>query len=163
MISFDLGTFILWPLKQVFSFVTTPENDFQWQYGTLASARLSKGEFRLGSIFHVVGHFLGERRESVCEVTEFVPYTRYSYRSQSGPILSNTAYSFDMKGGRTELQLAVQIHPGDLFKPSIAMSEKQLKKQYKENLALLKDILEITKRERGARLAARGEHPQEPG
>jgi hypothetical protein len=163
MISFDLGARIVRPLKQVFHFVTSPENDFQWQYGTLAATRLSPGEFGIGSIFRVVGHFLGERRESTCEVTEFELYKRYGYRSQSGTILSNTAYSFDMKGGRTELRLAVQINPGDLFKPSIAMTEKQLKKQYKENLALLKEILEATPRERAAQLPAWEERPQEPG
>ena len=156
MIHFDLGTHIVRPLKQVFQFVTTPENDFQWQYGTLASACLSEGEFGMGSLFRVVGHFLGERTESLFEVTGFEPYRKYGYRLQSGPIFSDTAYSFEMQGGRTELRLSVQINPGDLFKSSIAITEKRLKKQYKENLALLKELLEATRTERAAQLPARG-------
>ena len=44
MISFDLNTHIYRPLKQVFAFVATPENDFQWQYGTLASTQISKAK-----------------------------------------------------------------------------------------------------------------------
>jgi len=150
MIHFDLGIHIVRPLRQVFQFVTTPENDFQWQYGTLASTRLSQGEIRPGSSFRVVGHFLGQRMESICEVTGFEPYKRYGYSSQSGPILSNTAYSFEMKEGSTELRLSVQIDPGESFKPGIAVTEKRLKKQYKENLALLKEILETAPVERMA-------------
>ena len=150
MIHFDLGVQIVRPLRQVFQFVTTPENDFQWQYGTLASTHLSQGEIGLGSIFRVVGHFLGQRMESVCEVTDFEPYRRYGYRSQSGLIFSDTAYTFNMKEGSTELRLAVRIDPGASFKPGIAVTEKRLKKQSKENLGLLKEILEAAPLERTA-------------
>ncbi len=41
MINLTLDTKIYRPIKQVFDFVSEPENDFQWQYGTLASTRLS--------------------------------------------------------------------------------------------------------------------------
>lgn len=163
MISFELGTHIVRPLKQVFHFVTTPENDFQWQYGTLASSRLSEGAIGLGSIFRVVGHFLGQRTENVFEVTGFEPYRKYGYRSRTGPIFSSIAYSFGIKGGWTEMMLSVQIDPGELFKPGIAITEKRLKKQYKENLALLRDVLEAAPREQAAPLNPPGERPREPG
>ena len=159
MISFNLGTHIFRPLRQVFHFVSTPENDFQWQYGTLASDRLSEGAMGMGSIFRVVGHFLGERTISIFEVTGFEPFRSYGYRSQSGPVLSNTLYSFAIKGGSTELALSVEINPGDLFKSGLAVTEKRLKKQYKENLALLKSILETAPREQAAPLPVLGNQP----
>jgi hypothetical protein len=161
MISFDLRTHIVRPLRQVFQFVTTPENDFQWQYGTLASARLSQGAIGIGSIFRVLGHFLGERMESIFEVTGFEPYRTYGFRSQSSPIFSSTLYSLDMKGGMTELSLSVQMDPGESFKPGIAVTEKRLKKQYRENLSLLKDLLEATPVERPQQPPARAGQPQE--
>jgi hypothetical protein len=40
MIKLFSSTLIERPIKQVFDFVSTPENDFQWQYGTLATASL---------------------------------------------------------------------------------------------------------------------------
>jgi len=163
MINFDLGIHIARPLRQVFQYVTTPENEFQWQYGTLASIRLSQGAIGIGSIFRVVGHFLGQRMESICEVTGFEPYKMYGYRSQSGPVFSNTLYSLDMKGSMTELRLSLQMDPGESFKPGIAVTEKRLKKQYRENLGLLKDLLEATPVERAIQSPARGERPQEPG
>lgn len=156
MINFDLGTHIVRPLRQVFLFVTTPENDFQWQYGTLASARLSEGEFGVGSLFRAVGLFLGRRMESIFEVTGLEPYKMYSYRSQPGPVISQTVYTFDIRGGRTEMRLSIQMDPGDFFEQTPTMTEKRLKKQYRENLALLKNVLETTRMEQSARLPTWG-------
>jgi hypothetical protein len=51
MIKLNVSTMIYRPVQQVFDFVSAPENDFQWQYGTLAAARLPDGVDRLGSFF----------------------------------------------------------------------------------------------------------------
>jgi len=68
MINFNISTMIYRPIKQVFDYVSTPENDFQWQYGTLVSARLLEGEVGLGVHFRSVGHLMGQRAQSVFEV-----------------------------------------------------------------------------------------------
>lgn len=148
MIRFEINTHIYRPLKQVYHFVTTPENDFQWQYGTLTCSRLAEGEMGLGSLFRAVGHFMGQRVESVFEVTGFELNKFYGYKSLSGPMVSNTLYTFEIAGGKTEVRMSVQIHPGDLLASSIHIAEKKLKKQYRENLALLKDLLEARQVER---------------
>ncbi len=85
MISVDLSIHIYRPLKQVFTFVATPENDFQWQYGTLASAQISKGEIGIGTLFHTVEYFMGKRIEVVYEIKEFEPARRYGFEFLSDP------------------------------------------------------------------------------
>jgi len=147
MISFDLDTYIYRPLKQVFNFIATPENDFQWQYGTLTSVQISAGEMGIGSLFRAVGHFMGQRIESVYEVTEFEPNQRYGFKSQSGPMDSYTLYTFEVLKGSTKINVSTQVSPGDLFKPGNIAVEKKVKKQYRENLALLKGILEADRME----------------
>jgi len=142
MISFDLNTNIYRPLNQVFCFVATPENDFQWQYGTLTSTQISEGEIGIGTVFRSVGHFMGHRIESIYEVTEFEPNKRYGFKSRSGPMDSHTLYTFEVLGGSTKINISTRISPGDLFKPDNVAIEKKVKKQYRENLALLKGILE---------------------
>ena len=142
MISFDLNTCIYRPLKQVFNFVTTPENDFQWQYGTLASAQISNGKMGVGSLFRTVEHFVGHRIESVYEVTEFEPDKRYGFKSLSGPMDLHTLYTFEVTGGSTKINISTRVSPGDLFKTGNVTVEKKVKKQYRENLALLKGLLE---------------------
>lgn len=142
MISFDLNTQIYRPLKQVFSFVTTPENDFQWQYGTLASAQISDGKMGVGSLFRSVSHLVGHRIESVYEVTEFEPNKRYGFKSLSGPMDSHTLYTFEVTKGSTKINISTRVSSVDLFKTGNVIAEKKVKKQYRENLALLKGFLE---------------------
>jgi Polyketide cyclase / dehydrase and lipid transport len=142
MINFSLSTQIYRSLKQVFSFVTTPENDFQWQYGTLASTQLSKGEMGIGTLFRTIGHFMGRRVESTYEVTEFEPNKKFGFKSLSGPMPSHTLYTFEVIEGSTRINISSQASPGDLFKTADIIIEKKVKKQYKENLAILKGVLE---------------------
>jgi len=141
MISFDLNINIYRPLHQVFRFVATPDNDFQWQYGTLASTQISEGEIGVGTMFRTVSHFMGDRIESVYEVTEFEPNKSYGFQSQSGPMALQTLYTFEVMGGCTKISISAHINPGEL-KPYNIATEKKVKKQYRENLALLKGILE---------------------
>ncbi len=142
MISFDLNTHIYRPLKQVFSFVATPENDFQWQYGILASTQISNGEIGLGTLFRAVGHIMGRRIEAIYEVTAFELNKRYGFKSVSGPVDSYTLYTFEMSEAGTMINLSTETNPRDLFKPSDTIIVKKFKKQYKENLAMLKSVLE---------------------
>ncbi|SRR6266516_3214035 len=148
MINFELNTYIYRPLTQVFTFVSTPENDFHWQYGTLVSAQVSKGKMDVGTLFQTVSHFMGRRIESVYEVTEFEPNKSYGFKSLSGPVDSHTLYTFEVMEGSTRINISTQISPKDLLKPNDTTAEKTVKKQYRENLALLKDILEASQVDR---------------
>lgn len=150
MIQFDLSTDIYRPLPQVFAFVAAPENDFYWQYGTLMSAKMSKDEMGIGTLFRSVGHFMGRRIESVYEVTEFSPNKRYGFKSLSGPMDSDTLYTFEMIKGTTRIIHFIRISLGEPFKSNSVSADKTVKivkKEYKENLALLKDLLETSRTE----------------
>jgi hypothetical protein len=142
MIRFDLSTHIYRPLPQVFAFVATPENNFQWQYGTLASSQISRGEFGIGALFRVVGHLIGRRIETVYEVTILELNQRYGFKSVSGPLNSYTLYSFEISQGGTKLSLFTETHPTDVLKPDNTVVVKKFKKEYKENLGMLKSVLE---------------------
>jgi hypothetical protein len=148
MIKCDLNTNIYRPLQQVFAFVITPENDFHWQYGTLMSSKISEGEMALGSLFRVVGHCMGWRMESVYEVTEFEPNKRYGFKSLSGPMDLSTLYTFEILKRSTKICISAQISLGEPFKSNPMNAERTIKKEYRENLALLKEILESSRTER---------------
>lgn len=144
MIKFDLDISIYRPLQEVFAFVATPENDFHWQYGTLMSAQISDGEIRLGTLFRAVGHFMGRRIENVYEITEFEPNKEYGFRSRSGALDLHTLYTFDVIKGTTKMSVFAQFDPVRALIVNDAATEKSIKKQYRENLALLKNILETS-------------------
>jgi hypothetical protein len=160
MIKFDLNTDIYRPLQQVFAFVATPENDFHWQYGTLMSAQISTGAMGIGTLFRTVGHFMGQRIESVYEVTEFESNKRYGFKSLSGPIDSYTLYIFEIIKGNTRINNSTHISLSEPFKSSPIAAEKTVKKEFRENLALLKDILEESPIRGSSNPASFVPHPQ---
>ena len=148
MIKFDLDIDIYRSLRDVFSFVVKPENDFHWQYGTLMSTQISKGEMKVGALFQAVGHFMGRRMEVMYEVMEFEPNKKYGFKSKSGSMQSYTLYTFDVVKHSTRMHAFVQIDPGNPWKPSDTATARTVKKQYRENLALLKGILETSSTEK---------------
>jgi uncharacterized membrane protein len=142
MINLNINTMIYRPIRQVFDFVSAPENDFQWQYGTLASARLSEGNSAIGTLFRSIGHLMGRRIESTFEVTEYALNKKYGFRSLSGPLNSQTSYTFEIADGSTRVTVSTQANPVNFFQMGDGILEKKMKKQLKEDLAMLKEILE---------------------
>ncbi len=149
MINLISNKLIYRPVKQVFDFISIPENDFQWQYGILKSAQISEGGIGVGTFFRSIGHFMGRRIEGTFEVTEYEPNKKYGFKSLSGPLHSQTLYTFELAGGATKVNISTQASATNVFQSDEGLLEKKMKKQLKENLELLKDILEQSKRIEG--------------
>lgn len=130
------------PIKQVFEFMSSAENDFQWQYGTLSSARISEGATRVGGFFRSIGHLLGRRNQSTFQITEYAANETYGFKSVSGPVDSHTLYSFEMVRGSTKIDISTQVDTVNSPDIHEGVLEKHLRKQLKENLAMLKGLLE---------------------
>jgi uncharacterized membrane protein len=142
MINLRANTTIYRPIKQVFDFISTPENDSQWQYGILASGRLSGENAVMGSFFRSIGHLMGHRSLSTFEVTEYESGRRYGFKSLSGPLNSHSSYTFEMSSGGTKVNISTQVQALHLSRFNENILEKTARKQLKENLALLKKVLE---------------------
>lgn len=143
MIQITSNTLIYQPIKRVFDFVSTPENDFQWQYGTLASTRLPGSITGPGACFQSVGNFMGQRIQSTFEVIEYEPTSRYGFRSISGPLQSFTSFTFEIAKGYTQVKMTMQANVINMMDFSENVLEKKMKRQIKENLSMLKNILEV--------------------
>ena len=143
MIHIISSTHIYQPIKKVFDFISNPENDFQWQYGTLTSARAPESLTGLGACFQSIGNFMGHRIKSTFEVTEYEPNAKYGFKSLSGPLQSFTSYTFDMADGYTQVNLTTQANVVNLIELNENVLEKKMKKLFKENLAMLKSIMEV--------------------
>ncbi len=70
MINIKNGITIYKPVGLVFDFMTTPGNNFQWQYGTLESYSLADGSADDGSRFRSIGHLMGRRNVITFKVTK---------------------------------------------------------------------------------------------
>jgi len=122
--------------------MSMPVNDFQWQYGTLASALIPQGGAAMGKYFRSIGHLMGHRNLSTFEVTEYEQNNTYGFRSLSGLLQSNTYYHFEMENGGTRITISTTIRAVNLPRIRVDILEKQMKKQLKENLVILKNNLE---------------------
>jgi hypothetical protein len=142
VIDLSASTTIYRPIKQVFDFISTSENDFQWQYGTLASGQVSEGTAKLGTFFRSIGHLMGRRMHSTFEITDYEVNAKYGFRSLSGPLHSRTVYTFEWASGSTRINVCTQASASDPVQVPESALEKHMKKQLRENLAMLKTILE---------------------
>lgn len=142
MIHIISSTFIQQPINRVFDFISKPENDFQWQYETLSSSQTSEGVITVGSSFRSTGHLMGNRIQSTFEVTEYEPNKRYGFKSLSGPLQSITSYSLDISKRYTQVKISTQANVVNKMEFNENILEKKMKRQIKENLAMLKNILE---------------------
>ena len=142
MIHLTSSTLIDLPVRQVFDFVSAPENDFQWQYGTLATARLSKGSGAMRTFFRSIGHLMGRRNLSTFEITEFEPNKKYGFKSLSGPVHSRTSYTLEKVNYRTRINIAIQASAPNFFHITEKLLWKTMKKQLEEDVVKLRTILE---------------------
>ena len=142
MINFNISTIIYRPVRQVFDFVSTPENDFQWQYGTLATASHPEGVSKIGTFFRSIGHLMGRRVQGTFEVTEYELNRKYGFKSLSGPLHSQTSYTFEIANGGTRVNISTRAHVVDFFQTNERLLGKKIRNQLRENLTMLKGLLE---------------------
>ena len=108
----------------------------------MATARLSEGVSNKGTFFRSIGHLLGRRVQGTFEVTEYEPNRKYGFKSLSGPLHSQTSYTFEIANGSTKVNISTQANVVNFFQVDERILEKKMRKQLKENLTLLKDLLE---------------------
>jgi hypothetical protein len=122
--------------------MSTPENDFQWQHGTLASARISEGIGTMGTFFRRIGHLMGRRNLSTFEVTEYETDRKYGFKSLSGLLHSKTFYTLESVGDGTRIQISIEARTPIFFELNEATLGITMKTQLKEDITELKNILE---------------------
>ncbi len=130
------------PLRQVFEFVSASANDFEWQYGTLASGQISDGEAGVGASFGTVGHLMGRRMHRTFQITEYVADRQYGFRSLTGPLESHTVYELQPADGSTRVSVSMEALAVNALQLREVDLKKHMQKQLKEDLALLKLLLE---------------------
>jgi hypothetical protein len=142
MITFNLDIHIHRPIGQVFEYVTLPANNNRWQDGTFEAASMLAVANGAGSIFQTLGHFMGRRMLSTFEVIDFETNRKYGFKSISGPAQIRTLFQFKMDGLFTRILVHTQMESKNYFQASEQITARKLKKQFKENLERLKEILE---------------------
>jgi len=142
MINLDFGTLIDRPVKDVFEFVSNPNNMSKWNSAVVSLQQVTPGTVGVGTKFKSVGEALGRRIEGGMQVTAYEPDSKCGFQLQAGPMQMNLTMTFKPVGTGTKLSLNAQGNPGGIFKLAEGMMTGQVKSLMEGNLARLKSVLE---------------------
>lgn len=142
MFNLTASTMIEAPIKRVFDYMSTPENNFHWQYGTLATATITSRHDGMGVYFRSIGHLMGRRNLGTYEVIESSSNMRYRFKSISGPLHLQSTYNFEATGDDTKVEISIRIGAVNFNRMNERILGRRMKKQLRESLAVLRDILE---------------------
>ena len=142
MINLDFGVLIDRPMKDVFAFVSNPNNMSKWNSAIVSLEQATPGKMDLGSKFKTVGEMMGRRIEGEMQITIYEPDTKCGFQLQAGPMLVNLTLSFKTVGTGTKINLNAQGNPGGIFKLAEGVMAGQVKSMMEGNLARLKTVLE---------------------
>ncbi len=142
MITFDLEETIQRPVKVVWSFLDNTGNEIQWQPATLDQRYTSPEPYGVGSVGLNARQVMGRRVETTWEITEYTPERSFTSKSTSGPISYTVSYTLEAVDGGTHLSLHFQGDPKGLFKVAEPLLASTVKKEFVEDHARLKALLE---------------------
>ena len=131
------------PPEEVFDYVADPENLPGWSSLVLEVQKETQGELREGDRYTSVAKFLGRRFETPMQVTAHEPPRLHSDKSTGGPF--EQEYTFVLEetaSGGTRLTQAAEGEPGGFFRLVGPLLEVAGRRQFKTDLANLKDLLE---------------------
>ena len=129
------------PVEKVFSYITDPSNDPEWQSGAIEVRDITGQGIgqRYGWTYKIMGiPFKGET-----EVTEYIPNQRYVHRSTGG-IVSTFTFNFKAEdvGTRLDLEVEFTIPVPVLGRFAERMVLRGIEREADHAVVTVKDILE---------------------
>lgn len=142
MINLDFSTLIDRPVKDVFTFVSDPNNMSKWNSAVVSIQQVTPGAVGVGTKFKTVGEAMGRRLEGELQVQILEPESKCSFQLKAGPMQMNLTMSLKTVGTGTKLSLNVQGNPAGVFKLAEGVMTGQMKSLMEGNFARLKSVLE---------------------
>ena len=145
MIDFTVETQIDRPVGEVFAYAVDPDKLPSWQTNTVSARREDDGPYGVGSRLREVHRAPGGKElESIVEVVEFEPDRVFALEVREGtPVHAHL--TFDPAGDGTRMRFRAHgrlTGPARLIEPLVG---RMLRKQFTEQVATLKAVLEGTR------------------
>lgn len=142
MINLDFSALIDRPQKDVFAFVSNPNNMSKWNSAIVSLEQVTPGAVGTGTKFKTVGEMMGRRIEGEMQIIAYEPDSKCAFQMNAGPMQININLSFKTVGTGTKVSFNAQGNPGGIFKLAEGVMAGQVKSMMEGNLARLKDALE---------------------
>ena len=143
MVEVETNVLVDQPMKKVFDFVTTPENDAQWYIGVESRDHTPDEPSGVGSTSMSTIRFLGIPIEVVWEVVEYESPTKISVMTIEGPVSVESGYTFEAVGeDQTKVTVHGEADVGKIFSLADPLVERMAQRQWEASFENLKDVLE---------------------
>ena len=142
MVRFEFTEVVGRSAEEVFAYLTDSEKLPEWQSMVSESRQDSPGPMGVGTRVTNVRNFLGRRIESQAEVTAHEPPRKFDLRVVSGPVPFQISHTLEPRDASTIIRVEAQGEPGGFFKLAEPLVGRQAERQFKNDFATLKDLLE---------------------
>jgi len=132
------------PFEDVHDFLDDSDNDPLWQSSVVESRRNTGGPIQVGTIYHVKAKFLGRLWEQDWEVIEHTANEHYwKSRTTSGPLKMEAEMRYtEIDDDSTRVTRSLAVDVGHFFKLAGPVVERTIRREFENDFAVLKDILE---------------------
>lgn len=131
------------PFDEVHDFLDDSDNDPLWQSTVIESRRSTGGPIAVGTVYHVKAKFLGRLWEQDWEVIEHDANEHYwKSRTVTGPLKMETEMRYIEIDGGTRVTRSLKVDVGHFFKLAGPVVERTIRREFENDFAILKDILE---------------------
>jgi uncharacterized protein YndB with AHSA1/START domain len=130
------------PIDHVFAYFTDPATIPEWQSSALEIRLEGEGPMRAGSRVVEKRKFLGRTMESTMEVVEHEPPRRFTIKVSSGPVPFHVTNDLSETESGTLIRSVIEGEPGGFFRLAEPLVLRAVQREFRNNLATLKDVLE---------------------
>src|SRR3954452_18325902 len=130
------------PVREVFEFISQPENFPLWQESLLKIRREASGPLRVGSEVTEIRSFMGRKMETTWTCTEHEPYERSSIEDDDGLVPFKGTFELESNGSGTSFKWTVETPGPRGIKVPGAIVGRMVKRQLATDSERLKELLE---------------------
>ena len=138
----ELSVEINRPIEEVFAFVDDHENDARWSSGVNEFVQTSDGLWGLGATGQTMQRRAGREVVTYYEVIGHEPPGRFTMKMWVGQTSGQLTFIFETVDGGTSVTLLLNMVVRGLFKMTGPILAFMLRRENKEALRRLKEVLE---------------------
>jgi uncharacterized protein YndB with AHSA1/START domain len=142
MSKIEVSTIINRPVEEVFAVLSNEENRPKWSTTTIEVKKTSVGPIGAGTTWRGVDRIFGRRMERESVFTEYEPPRKITQKSTSGPVPFEVQLMYEPVEAGTRVIVIAEAQPRGLFKLAGPLLMRLRKRQFANDLANVKAMIE---------------------
>src|SRR5689334_2124639 len=142
MAGFNMSEWVARPPKEVFDFITTPENAPKIVSSVTSMVKLTDGPVRVGTRYRETRLMNGKEQQAELEIVEFESARKYAMQNVTEGIEVVYRYNLQPERDGTRIDLLCELKATGIKKLMLPLVASILKKEDGDHLQRVKKVLE---------------------